>query len=261
MSNGYRNGAFALGLVTGIGLALNLFLWLDYRAEKEAYQETKTNNEGYNTEIGNLWDGFIGTFVSPSDTLAQWIMATFTIAVVVLVWRTLIATQIMAAQTQAMARDTREIGEAQVRAYITIDSVSLEADPDQHRIFWNIKVKVRNSGQSPARLITVSSYGPELATERAGAVMNDLAAGQAGIATVLQTTHGDNINFVDDEQTKLLFRVTLDVSFSDIFVKAGGQSVEKFDFIGIVSPIKGNVYQLFNSQAGAGVEKLIIKQD
>jgi hypothetical protein len=62
------------------------------------------------SEIGKLWDRVIETFVSPSDTLAQWIMAVFSVIVVILVWKTFFA-------TQDMARDTREIGGAQVRAY------------------------------------------------------------------------------------------------------------------------------------------------
>ena len=99
MSNGHKNGAFAFGLITGGGLSLYLFLWLDYRGRQESYQATKASNQGSNTAIGNLWDRLIGTFVSPSDTLAQWIMAISTIAVALLVWRTLVATQEIAKET------------------------------------------------------------------------------------------------------------------------------------------------------------------
>ena len=78
MSNGYRDGAFALSLVVGGGLALNLFLWLDYKAKYEGDQPTSDDSGANSSEIGGFWDQLIGTFVSPSDTLAQWVMAIFT---------------------------------------------------------------------------------------------------------------------------------------------------------------------------------------
>lgn len=146
MSNGYRDGAFALGLVVGGGLALNLFLWLDYKAKYEGDQPTSGDSGANSSEIGGFWDQLIGTFVSPSDTLAQWIMAIFTVAVVVLVWKTLVA-------TQDMATDQRRIGEAQVRAYLSIVEFSFSFD--ETRSHPVIKIKVRNSGQSPARKIEV----------------------------------------------------------------------------------------------------------
>ena len=52
----------------------------------------------------------------------QWIMAFFTIAVVLLVWRTLIA-------TQDMARDARDFGSAQVKA--SVDAVRAASEANQ----------------------------------------------------------------------------------------------------------------------------------
>lgn len=152
MSESYRNGAFALGIAVGGGLTLNLFLWLDYRANAGSNQETKTNSNPDNSEIGGYWDDLIRTFVSPSDTLAQWIMAIFTIAVVFLVWRTLVA-------TQKMALDTQRIGEAQTRAYIGLQ-------PDTFEEEWNIgassvphvNFELKNSGNSPAHEVNVVSH-------------------------------------------------------------------------------------------------------
>lgn len=119
MSNGYKNGAFALGLVTGIGLALNLFLWLDYRATQEAKDNPQTYRDSGNSEIGNVWDWLIGTFISPSDTLAQWIMAIFTIAAVVVVYFTF-------RTTQRMATDAAEFGHSQTR--VALESVKAAKD-------------------------------------------------------------------------------------------------------------------------------------
>ena len=94
-----------------------------------------------------LKDGLVGTFVRPSDTLAQWVMALFTIAFVVLVWRTLIA-------TQDMARDTRQIGEAQARAYIHAEILGIEIAKVENKDGSNIRFAARmrlfNSGSTPA---------------------------------------------------------------------------------------------------------------
>jgi hypothetical protein len=100
MSDGYRNGAFALGLIAGIGLTLNVVVWLDYKANSDGNQPPHAYGDDSRSEVGKIWDWLIGTFISPSDTLAQWIMAVFTIAAVLLVWRTLKATQEMVSDTR-----------------------------------------------------------------------------------------------------------------------------------------------------------------
>lgn len=152
MSNGYRNGAFALGLITGIGLALNLFLWLDYKAQRQSDQPAYANNDGDSSQIGEFWDWLIGTFISPSDTLAQWIMAAFTIGAVVLVWRTLAVTRKTLLTTQDMAGDAREIGEAQVRSYLFCKSARYERGESDFSVF----VEIGNTGQSPAASVQLN---------------------------------------------------------------------------------------------------------
>lgn len=152
MSDSYRNGAFALGLVVGGGIALNLFLWLDYRTQQGRDQPASGTSNASGNEIGAEWNRFIGTFVSPSDTLAQWIMAIFTIAAVILVWRTLFATQEMVRDTKQMAIDTREIGEAQTRAHCAIKLLRLVRNRHGHD---EIHFTVVNVGQTPAIKVRV----------------------------------------------------------------------------------------------------------
>lgn len=89
MSDSYRNGAFALGLVTGIGLTINMVLWLDLRALREKNQAVQAGFDQEKSQLGQFWDGLIGTFVTPGDTLAQWIMAILTIVAVALLFQTL----------------------------------------------------------------------------------------------------------------------------------------------------------------------------
>lgn len=113
-------------------------------------KKPQPNGDYSGSEMGQFWDDFIRTFVSPSDTLAQWIMAIFTIAVVFLVWRTLIA-------TQAMVRDTRAIGQNQLRPWVlpvrpnlqittntTIEGGVVVPHAQLVSVIW------MNNGQSPA---------------------------------------------------------------------------------------------------------------
>jgi hypothetical protein len=75
MSDGYRNGAFALGLVTGGGIVVNLVLWSAYATNHKSKAQ-RSSNEGNENQEGHpiieLWDWLIRTFVDPYDTIAQW---------------------------------------------------------------------------------------------------------------------------------------------------------------------------------------------
>lgn len=156
VSKGYRDGAFAVGLVTGAGLALNLFLWLDYKAQSPSDQPPQAYEQRDYSEIGQFWDWLIGTFVRPSDTLAQWIMAVFTVVAVVIIWRTLAATREMVRDTKQMAVDTREIGEAQVRPYLYVDTIEATFNKD----VITGRIQIANSGSSPAlNLEAVTMWG------------------------------------------------------------------------------------------------------
>ncbi len=223
MSKGYRNGAFALGLVVGGGISLNLFLWLDYLANRKADDPPQTNDQPAHSQIGGYWDGFIRTFVSPSDTLAQWIMAAFTVAVVYLVWKTLVT-------TQDMARDTQRIGEAQVRAYLSITEVRavvVENTPDI--LAFEIEVSIRNSGQSPASDVRVR-------IEECGGICPDTESG-FGMIPANSEIERQRINvrfiradkreeFIEDGYVSTKFRITL--TASDVFGEKIGFCADYF---------------------------------
>ena len=155
MSNGYRNGAFALGLTIGASVVLLIFLFGQKVYDVAKCYQTKecersaTKYEGQDFPSSWWWD-WTGRLVTSDDTLAQWIMSFFTIAAVLLVWRTLKATQDMAIETQRMARDAREIGDAQTRAWIGFQKWDIAGRGADGRlegvmitIFW------RNYGQTP----------------------------------------------------------------------------------------------------------------
>lgn len=156
---------------------------------------------------------------------------------VYLIWATLRATQVM-------ARDTREIGEAQVRAYLSIDKVEVSARPKRGIVFWDVVVTVRNSGQSPARGIQVWASGPGFAVEKYGGIMRDLPSGGHDTCTVIMSTKSENLRFRDEDQTEIAFDATVWLEFTDVFSKDGTKTKEGYRFVGLVSPVEGEVFKL-----------------
>lgn len=158
MSNGYRNGAFALGLVVGGGIALNLFLWLDYRARRNIESKTSTGQDTQYSEVGRYWDGLLGTFVSPSDTLAQWVMAFFTIAatgVLLLTLKSANKTNQAAIRAAEAAASANEIMRQEQRPWVlpsdfkfSLEQASLAGAKPERALF--LRVFYRNFGASPA---------------------------------------------------------------------------------------------------------------
>tara|TARA_R110002110_G_scaffold12021_6_gene57262 strand:- start:98 stop:904 length:807 start_codon:yes stop_codon:yes gene_type:complete len=105
------------------------------------------------------WWRWTGDLVSSSDTLAQWIMAFFTIAVTLLVWRTLVATQDMASQTrEVMATESRSI-ELEYRPIITVDRLEINdwgAQPGHIRHM--ARFVIVNHGKTPAQIISTDIF-------------------------------------------------------------------------------------------------------
>lgn len=149
----WRNG-FAVGITSGVCLATVAILfgqaiydWARCNQNAECYRHAaKYKGEDFPS---SWWWRWTGDLVSSSDTLAQWIMAIFTIAVVLLVWRTLIA-------TQEMVRDTRDIGQKQARAYLSLEFVGTEIVPvetdDGMKMRVTFQCNLVNNGSTPAFL-------------------------------------------------------------------------------------------------------------
>lgn len=159
MFNGYRNGAFALGLVVGGGLVLNLFLWLDYQAQKACKASPESCQESDYSEIGRYWDGFLGTFVSPSDTLAQWIMALFTIAATIVLIFTLVAankTNAAAVDASKAAIEANQIMKSENRPWLdAVDFRATNIRDEDNEVFVRWDYILNNYGPSPATNIQV----------------------------------------------------------------------------------------------------------
>ncbi len=120
MSERFGNGYFALGLIFGISLT-TLFFLASSSQGVDSQMDDVSNQEGENAahayEYGNEPNGWywVGRLIAAEDTLAQWIMAFFTIAAVALVWQTLRVTQEMARETKNIGTKQEQIGMAQTR--------------------------------------------------------------------------------------------------------------------------------------------------
>lgn len=154
MSKRFTDGYFALGLTIGSSVVLFAFLFgqnvydLAKCYHTAQCERSAAKYEGKDFPSSWWWD-WTGSLVTSHDTLAQWIMSFFTIAAVLLVWRTLLATHEMVEDTKRMTRDAREIGEAQVRAYIGCTHCRVHNIRAGQPIF--LQMTIKNAGQSPAR--------------------------------------------------------------------------------------------------------------
>lgn len=223
MPDGYRNGAFALGLVTGIGLAANLVVWSAYFAKNNPESQPgndKQQEHGESPPVEDFWSWFYATFIDPNDSIAQWVITFATIFAAYLLLRTLWA-------TQNMARDTREIGEAQVRAYIKCSKVTCKplGNNGQDDLF-SLHVELQNFGQSPATVAQLL-IGIELMRfdgTRAGSPIQinaptDPAMAPQG-ATTAMLSFGYAIGAADEiRESKAYLRFTVALVFDDVFGK------------------------------------------
>lgn len=156
------------------------------------------------------------------------LMAIITALGVWFVWRTLLATQKMAEDARIATAITREIGEAQVRAYISISRVSIAIDETAPHP--KLQVVVKNAGQSPARsvevVVEISCFpDPRKAVqyrhERQSGVMwlNDISAGEEveSIPTTLNDIRFDTAALGPNLESLMGIHMDIVVYASDVF--------------------------------------------
>lgn len=197
----------AFGLVVGLAVSAILFAWL----------------------VGGVpgWWNHDGTLVTSKDTLASWLTAIFSFVAAIFLWLTLLA-------TQEMAKDTRRIGEAQVKAYLTIRSVTLEVE-HEGKLQNRLLVEVVNSGMSPAREVTVSTAQENNET---GVVAPDIAASDAVTCGIqyLVTIPENGPDWV------LAKKVRIKLNWVDIFGISQSDSFEYW--LTVTLPLKNGMHPL-----------------
>ncbi|MEP5730053.1 MAG: hypothetical protein ABJL67_11870 [Sulfitobacter sp.] len=138
------------------------------------------------------------------------VMAIITTAGVYFVWRTLKA-------TQKMADDTRRIGEAQVRAYLSIEDVSVEIDMMDGIVVQNIAVRIGNSGQSPAREVMVSTCFTDTPGSNLYVDWPDISAGTSHTKVSNLSTPKSELVFGNANETHIVVFVTIRIRHRDVF--------------------------------------------
>ncbi|MGJ8589421.1 MAG: hypothetical protein ACSHXW_14820 [Yoonia sp.] len=170
-------------------------------------------------------------------------MALVTAGGVYFVWRTLEA-------TRQMAAETTRIGEAQVRAYITIEATTVTPtiNPAGDYVDWQLWVEIRNTGQSPARKITIDIdrwFGNEVGD----AYCPDLASGISGVLQPRFITPIDSLKFHPRNNTQVKIGITAVVKFEDVFCDSGEFREEIAHFVGFAELVSGTSCKLNNATA------------
>ena len=161
MSQRNRFADAALGLVIGLGIALLILVWAIPGFRDPAYQQitgetARQNDSRENPEShGNKpeWRQWAGRLFSTKDTIAQWIAAFAAIGSVgVSIWavklvrNTLVVNQRATQAAEDAVGVTREIGQAQIRAYL----VGLGGEYSVSNNLLRYRISIKNIGQSPA---------------------------------------------------------------------------------------------------------------
>lgn len=243
MRKGFGDGTFALGLVIGSGVTLILFIWFGRAFSRGTLIDDNANDSAHELKESFDWDGFLGPFVSPSDTIAQWAVTLLTGFLAFLVWKTLAATQSMAADTRQMAKDTRRIGEAQSRAYVSVESCYAREIPFEDGT--RLTVTFKNTGNSPAfglriglRRSVMPDYSQKRVFFKAGGrqLTTDLGAGESRTVSLdCSDLEFDTIELLPATQGERLFCFAY-ATYYDAFDKQrvrrtifSAQSTRRFD--------------------------------
>lgn len=238
MHKNYRNGTLFLVAIIFIGFVIWTGLIWDFSASKSQHNNIL------------LW----------SDSAAQWIIAISSItALLISIWavwllkQTLIATNKALRQSEKATKAafrtvkvTKRIGQAQVRAYLSVARCKLVRISSNR---FTVKLRVANSGQSPAKAIiikadlyihlkTLDSNGNKTTQTIVGMVNDGEELGvdyRASIPAVMRfeanitlAVEEEHVAAIESAQN-ILYRVAVDFECLDVFKKKeiGGSMFRK----------------------------------
>lgn len=156
-------GTFAAGLIAGALLAGQFFAlsqWLGSNAPADIPPNEQRYSKNQNSP-GNITPTIasVSDFNPWEDSVAQWAMAIFAFAAtgvsiwaIVLLKKTLLATEKGADFAKETVAVTREIGEAQTRAYLFVDKAKYKIS----KTAFVVSIEIGNAGQSPANNVYIS---------------------------------------------------------------------------------------------------------
>ena len=179
MSDSYRRDTFKVGLIATVVGAVLVFSYAAIvhfsRYQNEHIEERQNASEHYRSEanepinlclrsfgeerfgerlrcLSEAIDSAADSAAAKYDLKAQQDMAEWAFAVVLISIAALIATIIGVGFVWATLRETRRIGQSQVRAYLNI-SIQNTSSFDEG-IAAEVHIRIGNTGQSPARNVT-----------------------------------------------------------------------------------------------------------
>lgn len=217
MSERFRDSYFAFGLAVGVITTLLLVA-----AENHFSQAYDAAQSAAQTEQEQPIWWLIPGIIFWEDTVAQWLMMVFTLFAVWLVYRTLLA-------TRETLEDTRRIGEAQVRAYLSATDVSCKPLGVSRHGYDVVILEgvIENSGQSPSRSNKIRAL---VRVTNQVAPINEDDWGQWQDNANLIPAKGRGTYFVVDigfpsgtiaaiKEEKLLLQIAIEISGRDVFEK------------------------------------------
>ena len=230
MFKGLRDGYFALGLTIGLGIGVISVLFLEYHSPPiNGYSSTNTHCAAQDYQCqdyhdsGPYWGYWFRRLISTEDSLAQWIMMVFTIAGALLLYLTLTA-------SRSMAKDAREIGQAQARAYLSLEiaevNIVINSTGDGHTANVAVSCHAVNRGQSPAITCkiffdisqadnsekTMKTDGSEMFAS--GRSLQHIAAGSKTNHLLQRFFKIDNASFLDNTSP---IRFSYVIEYRDVF--------------------------------------------
>ena len=254
MSKRNWHRTFVSGLALGLILAFFTFAAIEWpqdpanQAISSVAEQASGGDAGHYEQANSPNWGALRNWAlsSEGDTVAQWIMALFAFIAAGLLWSTFLA-------TRKMATDTREIGEAQVRAYLTIEDAKFTPEVSQEHVVWHISVKIRNTGQSPARGITAKAIVKHRNCTPTTNIIPDLSGGGYETRTLRVHQNSDDLWFKYGSDTKVVLMVSVVLTFRDIFGDNREPTKEIADFFGAFELIGGESVVL-NRSGRTGVD-------
>jgi hypothetical protein len=209
---GYWSLGFTAGLVCGIGIVALLVLLLDTASPvvsplsgQPAEQSAAADHGGKNGDERPNRLYWPRRLISFEDTFAQWTMMIFTVAAAALLLQTL--------------KTTRRIGQAQVRAYLTVAKVTYTPDPDQQGTIWHVGVTVRNSGLSPAMGVVGRAYNVAPALPVISGAGGDIRSGQKKTIPLMYRADSAGIVYDPTNENYVLINTRYTITFVDVFDK------------------------------------------
>lgn len=207
--------------------------------------------------MGMVLTGSIRLPATPDDTGVQnsmawaaWAMVWVSIiggtigaASLYLIYRTLLAAQRSAKAAEETADISRDIGMAQARAYLSLESAQLRSE--SATTYFSVDLLLRNSGQSPSRSLSIQCIVEftEVATNPGDGEVSeilraeysqrqefhDIAANQtAKCGLAFFTFPGPNsLHKTLQETMYVVFKVTSEVTYQDVF---GQEFIERSRF-------------------------------